>query len=180
MNFKKFNTKSLLLNLLAWALLSVIYIMFAFILPEYKTVIFSLYAIFCFIIPFILQKEKEVKKKITLTTLHLATAQEVFDQVVEHLLNQNKRSFLSRRGCLYRFENLKCAAGCLIADEEYNEKFENNNWNSLIKYGLVNDNHHDLIRSLQIIHDDFEVYQWKKELIELAKTENLKFNYESN
>ena len=65
---------------------------------------------------------------ITLKTLPQATAQDVFDHVTQHLLKQGKRSVSSTGACQYRTEQaegvLKCAAGCLITDDEYNSKFE--------------------------------------------------------
>lgn len=62
---------------------------------------------------------------ITLKNLHEATAQQVFTQVATHLLTQKERSFvIDDRGeelCAYRGDNgLKCAAGCLISNDEYN------------------------------------------------------------
>ena len=62
---------------------------------------------------------------ITLKTLPQATAQEVFDQVTQHLLKQGKAARSGTGACRYRVETrgeiLKCAAGCLIADDEYAE-----------------------------------------------------------
>ena len=71
---------------------------------------------------------------ITLKTLPQATAQEVFDQVAKHLLTQMKKSVAKRAAesasdskdyCMYRgFDGTKCAAGCLISDDEYKPEFE--------------------------------------------------------
>ena len=59
---------------------------------------------------------------ITLKTLPQATAQEVFDQITQHLLQQGKAAKSVTGACRYRIETaegiLKCAAGCLIADDE--------------------------------------------------------------
>ena len=63
-----------------------------------------------------------MKTKITLKTLEQATAQEVFDQVAEHMLTQYELSMLNDT-CVYRgYSGLKCAAGCLIGDDEYNNE----------------------------------------------------------
>lgn len=95
--------------------------------------------------------------KITLKNLHEATAQEVFDQVKNHLINQGEQSLNSGGLCLYRNANgLSCAAGCLISEEEYSTNFEMNLWGDLIKKNLVPSTHSDLIGELQQIHDQWE------------------------
>lgn len=111
--------------------------------------------------------------KITLKTLPQATAQEVFDQVALHLLTQNQKS---SRGtaCQYKLGALKCAAGCLISDNEYSSLFEDNNW-----YGLTSDvpgfpqNHKELIMDLQAIHDNKMPVIWPQELVRVAELFNL-------
>lgn len=92
---------------------------------------------------------------ITLATLPQATAQEVYDQAVEHCVRQGRRSMDKRMGyCAYRGDNdLKCAAGCLIADDEYSEEFEGHEWRELVDARLVPTAHADLIRELQNAHD---------------------------
>ena len=57
---------------------------------------------------------------ITLATLPQATAQQVFDQVKTHMMAQYAKSVGQNSDvCLYRGpDGLKCAAGCLISDEE--------------------------------------------------------------
>ncbi len=104
---------------------------------------------------------------ITLTTLPQASAQEVFDQVAIHLLTQGEKS-VNGESCFCRYKsdnNLKCAAGCLIADEEYVPKMDSGyNWHNLVAEELVPDNHCNLIRQLQIIHDQTNVEDWAKDL----------------
>lgn len=117
---------------------------------------------------------------ITLKNLHLATEQEVFDQVSKHLLTQMETS---RKGpkCLYRTKLydgtiLKCAAGCLIGDDEYNEEFdcEISSWSYLIRDSLVpTDNCSSLITKLQGVHDSFDPEEWKSELHNVATEFNL-------
>ena len=86
---------------------------------------------------------------ITLKTLPQATAQEVFDQITQHLLKQGKAARSATGACRYRTETaegvLKCAAGCLIADDEYSEKWENTDWPSLVADKFVPDSHERLI-----------------------------------
>lgn len=113
---------------------------------------------------------------ITLKTLPTSTAQEVFDTVYAHLLKQNQksRSTNNENSCMYRGSNsLKCAAGCLIADDEYSYDMEYLLWATLAAKGLVPSNHVDLIRSLQDIHDSYKPSNWKSELSILATNLNL-------
>jgi hypothetical protein len=94
--------------------------------------------------------------KITLKNLHEATAQEVFDQVKNHLITQGEQSVNSGGLCVYRNVNgLSCAAGCLISEEEYNPDFEMNLWGDLINMRLVPSAHSNLIGELQKIHDQW-------------------------
>lgn len=114
---------------------------------------------------------------ITLKNLHLATEQEVFDQVARHLLTQMETSIVGSV-CKYRHIKhdgtiLKCAAGCLIADDEYIKDFERKTWSLLIeKYGIPNTNAL-LISQLQILHDTMATEYWENELEILAKGFNL-------
>lgn len=118
---------------------------------------------------------------ITLKTLSKATAQEVFDQVTQHLLTQMQRSVNSEHiggnGCMYRSGNLKCAAGCLIGDEEYSaELFEQNDWLSLLLKERVPQTHFDLIFELQKVHDHHLPPRWCDQLKRIAGQFNLQFN----
>lgn len=110
---------------------------------------------------------------ISLKTLHLATAQEVFDQVKDHLLKQNAKSFIPGQGCMYRGENgMKCAAGCLIADDEYSPEFEGASWAYVISFCI---DHGKLISFLQKIHDCCNPSEWESELKKVAELFNLKW-----
>lgn len=122
---------------------------------------------------------------ITLKTLPQATAQEVFDQVAKHLLTQMKKSVAkwpvertagSKDYCMYRgFDGTKCAAGCLISDDEYKPEFENHNWLHLSGSNyLVPEEHCHLITKLQDIHDCYEPEDWRVKLNNLAEKSNLK------
>lgn len=130
---------------------------------------------------------------ITLKTLPTATAQEVFDQVSNHLLTQMKRSMADdtddHSGCMYKNpEGLRCAAGCLISPEEYqealdkdksfsNKGFEFKTWNVLVQYKMVPSQHSQLIRDLQEIHDATDPIAWGIALGMVAKGYNLTFNF---
>jgi hypothetical protein len=120
---------------------------------------------------------------IKLSNLAEATKQQVFDQVVNHLLTQNQVSVASGAGfCAYRGGNqLMCAAGCLIGDDEYNSEMDgagDTSWSGLIASGLVKTKvHHDLIADLQLIHDGDNPEVWLKALKALAGEHNLSFNF---
>lgn len=112
-------------------------------------------------------------KRITLKNLHKATAQEVLDQVAEHLLTQQEQS-KQLLACYYRGDNgMKCAAGCLVADDEYVPEMEGKDWAELQEDGMVPNSHMELIQSLQNIHDRHDVEYWQSSLIDLYKELNL-------
>lgn len=110
-------------------------------------------------------------KVITLANLAESTPMEVFQFIENHLLTQNAKSRrFKKRICYYRGDNdLKCAAGCLISDDEYTPQFEENNWSTLIRKRQVPAAHSKLIRELQLIHDDVPVDSWKHHLDLLRK-----------
>ena len=114
---------------------------------------------------------------ITLATLPTATAQEVLDQVVTHLLTQNKQA-KPLTICQYRAGKLKCAAGSLISDAEYKKSFEGYSWGQLVKLEQVPKTHVALIGDLQYIHDQFPTTEWENELREYATKNDLVFNWE--
>jgi hypothetical protein len=122
---------------------------------------------------------------ITLKTLAQATEQEVFDQVANHLLTQKIRSIKADNGigvCAYRgSNNLQCAAGCLIADDEYIPKMDevDKTWSGLVKLELVPRTIHDmLIRRLQQIHDNNPIENWHHMLELLADEYKLNWNFD--
>lgn len=117
---------------------------------------------------------------ITLKTLPQASSQEVFDQVKNHLLKQGAKSVNRVSGygdlCAYRGRNgLKCAAGCLIGDDEYTESMECNTWRDLAANGIVPHFHMALIHKLQKIHDEEDLVDWAVALESLAKDFGLKY-----
>jgi hypothetical protein len=61
----------------------------------------------------------------TTTAVKQQTKQQVFDQVVKHLLKQGKRAYQEGKGCRYRTDDgLKCAVGCLLPDAAYTPDME--------------------------------------------------------
>ena len=122
---------------------------------------------------------------ITLATLRQATEQEIFDQVVGHLLKQNAQCVEAICGvknvndsCVYwdKETGMKCAAGCLIAEDEYDWSLEKNDWQALATQGMVPLFHAEFIQKLQSIHDkNSDPTKWIKPFCDLAKERNLKF-----
>ncbi len=92
--------------------------------------------------------------------------QEIFNKVADHLFKQGCQSLMEKYDetkCAYRGNNgTMCAAGCLIADEEYNSNMENRNIANLInshdgwKSKYDRDTIIGLVSNLQIIHDTFD------------------------
>jgi hypothetical protein len=89
--------------------------------------------------------------------------QEIFDKVASHLITQGVQAVRNRwvgyPSCAYRGDNgTMCAAGCLIPDEEYNPEFEGLPWMDvrpdIPSLASLTDKDHDLISSLQYVHDN--------------------------
>lgn len=100
--------------------------------------------------------------------------QVLFDTVAKHLLKQNEKSKIGGDTCLYRGpRGLKCAAGCLIPDDEYSITMENKTWDKLAFFKIVPTTNESLIGKLQQIHDYFDPESWLNELYELAAELNL-------
>jgi len=114
--------------------------------------------------------------------LHLATEQQVFDQAARHMLTQNAKASAWSGGCQYRLllddgTVLKCAVGCLIADNEYGSKIEgelygSNGFNEF--FGFEDEAPHvELLKRLQNLHDNSFVNLWKEKLKQIATDFNL-------
>jgi hypothetical protein len=97
-------------------------------------------------------------KVITLDNLEEATAQEVFNHVVNHLVTQKIRSF-NGSVCRNRMpaaagQILRCAAGSLITDEQYMRlEHKEGSWYEMVANNNLTVCHRALIESLQIEHD---------------------------
>ena len=122
-----------------------------------------------------------------LSDLKSMTSKEVFNHVKNHLLTQGVRSLLSYReskavGCAYRDngKQLKCAAGCLISDQEYDSSIEGNTWTTLVNSGKVPSEHSMLIDELQRIHDVSSPEDWESELNSLEEKINSEYYEKSH
>lgn len=110
---------------------------------------------------------------ITLRTLAAATAQDVFTQVARHLLTQLATSYgRGAYACAYRGTyGMRCAAGCLIGDDEYRaDLMEGVPWSRLVREGIAPMRHEGLIPALQEIHDEHDPGSWHDLLTNLART----------
>jgi hypothetical protein len=113
------------------------------------------------------------------------TLQEVFNIVSTHLLTQIKRSKsceIGKSGCAYRGKGgLKCAAGVLIPDDQYDLDFEGRYWAALVSDGIVENKFVAEISDLQLIHDtngNDSLEYLKYHLIKFAEKNKLICNFE--
>jgi hypothetical protein len=91
---------------------------------------------------------------ITTKNLHEFTEQEIFDYVVDKLFAQGECSMDNLGTCMYRGpNNTKCAAGHLIADEDYDSSFEGETWGHLVWAKYFTSDHETLIEEMQSMHD---------------------------
>lgn len=126
-----------------------------------------------------------IKPRITLKTLAQATEQEVFDQVVQHLREQGVQS-KNENGCAYRGEGgLMCAAGCLIADDEYvastMDYADDTTWTQLVIDYVVPEEHSILIRRLQEVHDGYsDNRMWEEGFSHTARVFGIAYTLPSN
>jgi hypothetical protein len=96
--------------------------------------------------------------------------QEIFDKVATHLITQGVQAKIitdhgtGHTSCVYRGPNgTMCAAGCLIPDDEYKPEFEGLPWlklqDKIPSLASLPGSHHELISSLQGVHDC--EYNWE-------------------
>jgi hypothetical protein len=112
------------------------------------------------------------------------TSQEIFDTVVKHLRTQQAKSVAlnpdgsakiknGKKFCMYRSQDgkMRCAAGAVITDEEYDPTMEHGSIHYIIHYfNLVNLRPHEqLLSRLQGVHDNFPVEKWELELKNAAE-----------
>lgn len=117
----------------------------------------------------------------------MKTRQEIFDISATHLLSQGVKSVTVNYGrattaCLYRGPGeLQCAIGVLIPDTLYQPGMEEQTIQSMfvlfpreMASSGLNVEDEDLLRDLQIIHDECLVAEWKVLLKDLAERYDLK------
>lgn len=98
------------------------------------------------------------------------STQEIFDKVVTHLRKQGGKARDYEGVCMYRTKTgLKCAAGCLIPDEEYDPRMEGKTSNRVQFFqNTFNYEERGLIERLQNIHDSRDVASWEEEWMDAA------------
>jgi hypothetical protein len=112
--------------------------------------------------------------------------QELFEFVIDKLIEQGVQSVDEYGDCMYRgVDGAKCAVGHLIKDEFYNEEYENNSCcheqveDALMLSG-VDREYNNFLTKLQDFHDAHG--SWSKEglritrIIEFAKNYNLDYS----
>lgn len=128
---------------------------------------------------------KQTFMTITLKNLNEASEQQVFDQVVNGLLSQGAKSSDVNGACRYRAVRedgrvLKCAAGWLIADDEYTSEMDDDNptgtsWEDLFQRDMVPAKHLNFIYNLQKIHDNHPFSRYEEQFKLFAEENNLKY-----
>jgi hypothetical protein len=116
------------------------------------------------------------------------TLQNIFNHVALHLMNQKKKAMAANGQCRYRTtDGLRCAVGCLIPEDEYDEHIEESTLNDLINQKrphlsptlerliYSSDKSYNLLSDLQLLHDESNSRNWESNLKELAKTYNLQY-----
>lgn len=108
------------------------------------------------------------------------TPQEIFDTVATHLFTQGKRAMDPNTDrCAYRTpDGKKCAIGCLIPDELYDQGMEGYSVSCLVdaKFLLPSffNRNLRLLSSLQSVHDGIGCWSSKESLrAELAKVADI-------
>lgn len=104
------------------------------------------------------------------------TLQEIFDKVVTHLLKQNARAVDWDGSCQYRAPDGKmCAVGCLIEDSNYSSKLEGrvvgkirDSIPNVLEGGDIGKKV-ELLKALQMIHDESLPTSWPTQLEALTK-----------
>ena len=100
--------------------------------------------------------------------------QAIFNKVVQHLRKQGSQA-VDDNGCLYRsLDGKKCAIGCLIPDELYNQNIERCGVRSLSHIFLANcipgysPDDEEFLSRLQRVHDNSLIEEWETMLERVA------------
>lgn len=109
--------------------------------------------------------------------------QETFDTVVTHLRKQGKKAIVkNKKGggdeCCYRTpDGLKCAAGCLLSDEDYKPHYEGKTVHHFTQDGSFDpaicppsllQHDYNLLQRLQSIHDCHDEDDWESSFRQTA------------
>jgi hypothetical protein len=85
--------------------------------------------------------------------------QQAFETVAKHLFTQGEPA-TDEVGCKYLYGEMKCAIGCLIPDDKYDAKFENNEVTTIVlnTFGGKEEDK-GFYGKLQALHDSGVYYQ---------------------
>lgn len=116
-------------------------------------------------------------KHVSVENLNDCTPQEVYDFIVNHLRTQNARAYNKiTNSCRYRTaEGLTCAAGCLIPERLYDPEYEDMAWDGPNIKVVFPSIHTQLIKSLQIVHDNYLEHTWETYLEKAAHKYQLQY-----
>jgi len=106
--------------------------------------------------------------------------QTIFNKSATHLLRQGKRSQShpdkASSRCMYRYDGLACAVGCLITDKQADLADDRESLEDSLEHARVGwdwRTHYSLLDELQKVHDAHEPRNWKLELKDLGKSYGL-------
>jgi hypothetical protein len=119
-----------------------------------------------------------------MTTLNNRNKQQVYDDVVHHLMTQKDRSLLSGLPALRGAFGTKDPIGIYVTDEEYDECVENHDILTQAEFfrfkghtdladGLTK--HERLLKQLCQVHDSVAPRWWIKMLKKVARAEHLSY-----
>ena len=115
-------------------------------------------------------------RKITVDNLADASQEEVFEHIVWHMLKQGDMSEAGDGTCVYRAaDGKRCAAGSLFTAKQYHdlkiEQYEGRTWRNLVNDRLAPNDHVNLIKELQSVHDNGGPDKWSAIFREIAERE---------
>lgn len=108
--------------------------------------------------------------------------QQTFDRIVTHLRKQGCRCVDGFESCKYRNNvGQKCAAGCLIENDEYKPKMEGRCIQTLInecyKFRNITKENLDLVKALQSVHDCEDVDKWEHYFKKVAEKFGVNYDH---
>ena len=118
---------------------------------------------------------------VIMRTTYDGDPQGLFDDVVKHLRQQQKRCLSDEGKCRYRANGLKCAVGGVMPDELYCAKYDIQDFHVGMLYEeadivrFFGQDNQRLLNELQTVHDRNDVDNWENELKTVAQTYGLKY-----
>lgn len=97
--------------------------------------------------------------------------QSMFSYVVQFLRRQGCKSLSDDGDCVYHYKRYRCAAGCLIRKQFYDDAFEGSSADNVDVLNAIalstgfsreRDINYSLLLELQRIHDDYNLDEWEE------------------